>query len=157
MKFNILVIDDEPNIREGLADALKMDGYDVALAEDGKKGLEYAATHDVDLIITDLRMPVMSGEEVLQLKRIYNDIQGVTKKDQVLLQKEKTETERRFRWVLTVCRGDVETVKDLQMSAVQGEIRAKRKPSVDGSMPCKKTRRRMFLCVNILMLFYISP
>lgn len=75
MKFNILVIDDEPNIREGLADALKMDGYDVAVAEDGKKGLEYAATHDVDLIITDLRMPVMSGEEVLA--KAVSDFPGV--------------------------------------------------------------------------------
>ena len=65
MKFNILVIDDEKNIREGLQAALEMDGYNVATAENGKAGLSYAAANDVDLIITDLRMPVMSGEEVL--------------------------------------------------------------------------------------------
>ena len=62
MKFNVLVIDDEKNIREGLAAALEMDGYSVATAENGKAGLEWAAANGVDLIITDLRMPVMSGE-----------------------------------------------------------------------------------------------
>lgn len=75
MKFNILVIDDEQNIREGLATALEMDGYNVATASDGKAGLDYAAAHEVDLIITDLRMPVLSGEEVLS--KVVADYPGV--------------------------------------------------------------------------------
>ncbi len=75
MKFNILVIDDEQNIREGLATALEMDGYNVATAADGKSGLDYAAAHEVDLIITDLRMPVVSGEEVLS--KVVSDYPGV--------------------------------------------------------------------------------
>ncbi len=75
MKFSILVIDDEKNIREGLAAALEMDGYSVATAENGKAGLEYAAANDIDLIITDLRMPVMSGEEVLS--KAATDFPGV--------------------------------------------------------------------------------
>lgn len=65
MKFTILIIDDEKNIREGLAMALEMEGYTVALASDGKSGLERVAKGDIDLVITDLRMPGVSGEEVL--------------------------------------------------------------------------------------------
>lgn len=65
MKFNILIIDDEKNIREGLAAALEMDGYNVVLAADGETGLQLVGRGDIDLVITDLRMPGISGEEVL--------------------------------------------------------------------------------------------
>ena len=57
MKFRILVIDDEKNIREGLQMALEDDGYEVLTAEDGTVGLQKALTEVVDLVITDLRMP----------------------------------------------------------------------------------------------------
>jgi DNA-binding NtrC family response regulator len=66
MKFTILIIDDEKNIREGLAADFEMDGYNVKIAENGRKGLEYIAQGDIDLVITDLRMPGISGEEVLR-------------------------------------------------------------------------------------------
>lgn len=66
MKFNILIIDDEKNIREGLAASLEMEGYNPILAEDGKKGLALISRGDIDLVITDLRMPFVSGEEVLE-------------------------------------------------------------------------------------------
>lgn len=66
MKFTILVIDDEKNIREGLSMALEDEGYEVITAEDGKKGLEKALYDSIDLIITDLRMPLVSGEEILK-------------------------------------------------------------------------------------------
>ena len=57
MKFKILVIDDEKNIREGLQIALEDDGYDVITAADGADGLHKAMYDSPDLIITDLRMP----------------------------------------------------------------------------------------------------
>ena len=38
MKFSILIVDDEKNIREGLGRSLEMDGHEVLLAEDGKQG-----------------------------------------------------------------------------------------------------------------------
>ncbi|MDC7236012.1 MAG: sigma-54 dependent transcriptional regulator, partial [Spirochaetales bacterium] len=66
MKFNILVIDDEKNIREGLARALKLDGYDVFTAEDGSEAMKMMVKVEIDLVITDLRMPKVSGEEVLK-------------------------------------------------------------------------------------------
>ncbi|UZV96829.1 response regulator, partial [Treponema pallidum] len=66
MKFSILVLDDEKNIREGLQMALEDEGYEVFTAEDGNTGVEIALKGDIDLIITDLKMPRMSGELVLQ-------------------------------------------------------------------------------------------
>ncbi len=75
MKFNILIIDDEKNIREGLGAALEMDDYKIFLAADGKEGLEYVGRGDVDLVITDLRMPGISGEEVLS--RVVSESPGL--------------------------------------------------------------------------------
>ena len=65
MQYTILIIDDEKNIREGLGAALEMEGYKIALASDGKAGLERLIKGDIDLVITDLRMPEVSGEHVL--------------------------------------------------------------------------------------------
>ena len=66
MKFTILIIDDEENIRNGLGASFEMDGYDVRLAKDGTEGLSFISQGDIDLVITDLRMPGISGEEVLR-------------------------------------------------------------------------------------------
>jgi DNA-binding NtrC family response regulator len=66
VKFRLLVVDDEKNIREGLAASLEMDGYEVATAGDGKEGLRRFGKGDIDLVITDLRMPGLSGEELLR-------------------------------------------------------------------------------------------
>ncbi len=66
MKFNILIVDDEKNIREGLGASLEMDGYKIFLAENGKKGLDAVNREDIDLVITDLKMPELSGEELLK-------------------------------------------------------------------------------------------
>ncbi len=65
MKFTILIIDDEKNIREGLSASLELEGYNTVLAKDGKEGLALISRGDIDLVITDLRMPLVSGEEVL--------------------------------------------------------------------------------------------
>lgn len=70
MKFNVLVVDDEKNIREGLGKALQMDGYDVVLAVDGLDAYSRIEEEEIDLVIADLRMPKMSGEELL--KRIVD-------------------------------------------------------------------------------------
>ncbi|MDR0403177.1 MAG: sigma-54 dependent transcriptional regulator, partial [Treponema sp.] len=63
MTFRLLVADDEKNIREGLADSLAMEGYEVVTAADGGEGWKRFEKGDIDLVITDLRMPGMSGEE----------------------------------------------------------------------------------------------
>ncbi len=62
----ILVADDEKNIREGLAEALTIEGYRVIQAADGAEALKLVEAGDVDLVITDLRMPKLSGGELLK-------------------------------------------------------------------------------------------
>lgn len=66
MKFTILVIDDEENIRNGLAANFEMEDYNVKTASNGKDGLDLLKKGDVDLVITDLRMDGISGEEVVR-------------------------------------------------------------------------------------------
>ena len=75
MKFTILIIDDEKNIREGLAADFEMDGYNVKIAADGKEGLAFIEKGDIDLVITDLRMPGISGEEVL--RKVTTETPGI--------------------------------------------------------------------------------
>ncbi|MCL2801575.1 MAG: sigma-54 dependent transcriptional regulator [Treponema sp.] len=74
MKFRLLVIDDEKNIREGLAEAMQGDGYDVISAENGDEGWKIFSNEDIDLVITDLKMPGLSGEELM--KRILAHTPG---------------------------------------------------------------------------------
>ena len=75
MKFTLLIIDDEKNIREGLAADFEMDGYDVKIAANGDEGLEFLSKGDIDLVITDLRMPGTSGEDVL--KKVTREMPGI--------------------------------------------------------------------------------
>jgi DNA-binding NtrC family response regulator len=66
MKAKLLVVDDEKHIREGLQKALNLDGYEVEVAADGKVALEKLGDEDIDLVITDLKMPRLSGEELMK-------------------------------------------------------------------------------------------
>lgn len=63
--MDILIIDDERSIRNTLKDILETEGYTVAVAEDGLKGLELLKTEKFDLIFCDVKMPKMDGIEVL--------------------------------------------------------------------------------------------
>ena len=65
MKFTLLIIDDEKNIREGLAANFELEDYNVKTAATGEEGLKIIEKGDIDLVITDLRMPGISGEQVL--------------------------------------------------------------------------------------------
>lgn len=61
----ILVVDDEPVIREVLFDLLTSEGYSVRTAENGAVALEELMQAPYNLVLTDLKMPVMGGEELL--------------------------------------------------------------------------------------------
>jgi CheY-like chemotaxis protein len=61
---SVLVVDDEPHIRQVLAIKLRAAGYEVYLAEDGLKGLQIARDKHPDVIISDFRMPNMNGLEM---------------------------------------------------------------------------------------------
>jgi len=75
MKFKLLVVDDEKNIREGLAASLEMDGYNAVCAASGDEAWDYYCKGDIDLVITDLRMPGMDGEELM--RRILAETPGL--------------------------------------------------------------------------------
>lgn len=63
-KIEILIVEDEPSIREGLADVLCYHGYSISTAADGAEGLQQAIERDFDLVILDVMLPSMHGFEV---------------------------------------------------------------------------------------------
>ncbi len=63
----ILVIEDEKPVRTNILDLLKVEGYEVFGAENGRIGLQLVQEHLLDLIICDVLMPQMDGFEVLRL------------------------------------------------------------------------------------------
>jgi signal transduction histidine kinase len=76
--FTILIVDDEEDIREVLEIALMDMGHEVFLAPDGKKALELFEEQHPSIVITDIKMPVMGGIELLkQVKRRSPDTQVI--------------------------------------------------------------------------------
>src|SRR5512136_2468802 len=66
MWFRILVIDDEPILRDSLEVALKTSGYDVLTARTGEEGLERFQKENPDLVLLDHWLPGINGDEVLR-------------------------------------------------------------------------------------------
>lgn len=71
MKPEILIIDDEPQIRKLLEIALESNDYKVWQASTGKEGIIMAANHPPDLIILDLGLPDKNGQEILKELRTW--------------------------------------------------------------------------------------
>ena len=63
---NILIIEDELMTATAVKEALELNGMTAEIAEDGMKGLELIKKNDYDLVLLDLKMPKLSGEEVLR-------------------------------------------------------------------------------------------
>lgn len=70
MKRKILVVDDNTDIRENIAEILELAGYDTITAENGKRGVELAVDTHPDLIICDIMMPELDGYGVLHLLKM---------------------------------------------------------------------------------------
>jgi DNA-binding NtrC family response regulator len=64
--MQILIVDDEKNIRNGLGKALSLEGYQIVLAEHGAEAWDLINSTEIDLVISDLKMPKLSGEELLK-------------------------------------------------------------------------------------------
>ena len=69
-KRNLLVVDDEAVIREGMRRILAAQGYHVETSASGRTAIEKIQEQDFDVVITDLKMPGMDGIEVLKTIRI---------------------------------------------------------------------------------------
>jgi len=65
----VLIIEDEPNMVLGLKDSCEYEGYEVAVARNGKEGLEKVSTEKPDIILLDVMLPVMSGIDVCRTLR----------------------------------------------------------------------------------------
>ena len=74
-KIRVLVVDDEKVVRDGCQRVLTPKGYDVLMAENGQQAMKVLEKGSIDLVLLDLKMPVMSGEDVLEKVRdLYPDI-----------------------------------------------------------------------------------
>ncbi|MCB9826141.1 MAG: response regulator transcription factor [Planctomycetes bacterium] len=65
----VLVVEDEPALAEGLAEALGFQGYDVDVADDGERGLDLAMRRGYDVMLLDVMLPRLDGFEVLRRLR----------------------------------------------------------------------------------------
>lgn len=74
MARTVLVVEDEPTVRETLAEALIEDGLRVTTAADGPQGLERFRADKPDLVILDLMLPGMSGIEVCRIIRAESSV-----------------------------------------------------------------------------------
>jgi len=73
--MRLLLVEDEPVLRDQLAERLRQDGYAVDTAADGEEGLFYAAEYPIDLAIVDLGLPKLSGIELIQrLRKLGKDV-----------------------------------------------------------------------------------
>lgn len=74
-KVKILVVDDDMDILETIRDVLELEGFDVACVDRGAKALEIANTEIFDVVLMDIKMPVMNGVETF--KKLKQIIPGV--------------------------------------------------------------------------------
>jgi two-component system response regulator MprA len=71
--MRILVVDDEPAVRDAVDRALRLDGHEVSLAEDGRAALDALAAEPPDALVLDLLMPHVDGLEVCRRLRAAGD------------------------------------------------------------------------------------
>ena len=77
-QFTVLVVDDDPGIRETMWDILTLEGYQVELAESGEEAVAKCRAKNYDVALLDISMPGMNGVEALrQIKRITPSIRAI--------------------------------------------------------------------------------
>jgi two-component system chemotaxis response regulator CheY len=77
MGVPILVVEDDPGIRQGIADFLGFEGYAVDVAVNGEEALSYLRARRPTLVVLDLVMPVMNGPQLLERIRSEGIASGV--------------------------------------------------------------------------------
>ena len=97
---SILLIDDMKGIQDSLKVILKLAGYDIVVASNGKEGLEKIKTKSFSLIITDIMMPEVDGTEVIINIKKNNNVpvlaisgggSGVSAEDALMIAAEKAD------------------------------------------------------------------
>jgi two-component system chemotaxis response regulator CheY len=80
MAFTVLIVDDSPAMRSVVKRVLDLSGFDVSTcheAENGKEALELLGNEWVDVILTDINMPVMNGQELVQNLAVNESLQNI--------------------------------------------------------------------------------
>lgn len=116
----VLVVDDDPGIRETMLDILSLEGYEVEVAECGERAVELSGSGRYDFALLDIRMPGMNGVQTLrELKRIDDAVRVIMitgfDEGDLAAQAMEAGAEAVFRKPL-----DVATFLPLLMSSVQG-------------------------------------
>src|SRR3989338_4216631 len=77
-EFNILIVDDEPLIRKSLYEILRIDGFSAHMAESGEEALKIVQKNPADIVITDMKLPKMSGIALLEeIKKTPTDTEVI--------------------------------------------------------------------------------
>lgn len=77
-KHPVLIVDDEPIVRESIRDWLKDAGYEVATAESGEEAMKMLETQDFGVIVLDVRLPGKTGIRVLkEIKAVKPSIKAI--------------------------------------------------------------------------------
>ncbi|MCK9594856.1 MAG: response regulator [Candidatus Omnitrophica bacterium] len=77
-KFNILVVDDEQDVRDYLGRGLNRRGYYVIEASSAEEGIEQVRNNDVDLVLLDVKLPNMEGSDALgEMRKIHPEIEAI--------------------------------------------------------------------------------
>jgi two-component system response regulator MprA len=71
--MRVLVVDDEPAVRESISRSLRFEGYEVELAPDGESALKCQAARPADAVVLDVMMPVIDGLETCRRLRASGD------------------------------------------------------------------------------------
>ncbi|MGH3439842.1 MAG: response regulator transcription factor, partial [Sciscionella sp.] len=71
--MRVLVVDDEPAVRESISRGLRFEGYQVTLATDGQDALEHLTAHQPDVVVLDVMMPRLDGLETCRRIRAAGD------------------------------------------------------------------------------------
>ena len=77
MAEKILIVEDDVNIKQLISFKLKNSGYEVASCQNGLEALEYLKKNKVDLVITDIMMPVMTGKELILEMKQYPETKNI--------------------------------------------------------------------------------
>jgi DNA-binding NtrC family response regulator len=72
-KINLLFVDDEVDFLNSMAKRLEVRGYNVIAVDRGEKAIEAAKDQPIDIVLLDLKMPGLGGEETLKLLKEEND------------------------------------------------------------------------------------
>jgi two-component system OmpR family response regulator len=67
--FNILIVEDDKNLRKLISATLKQNGYNSLIAEDGEVALEFIDREQIDLVISDIMMPKLDGYDLVKALR----------------------------------------------------------------------------------------